>query len=95
LKTVILTSLRYLLENGFFTDVDVRNEDQDSLLNIVIARQAQDGRSPLHEAAELNDVEAASVLLSNPDGGCFVDVKDNNGLTPLHIACQMGQHASS
>jgi hypothetical protein len=97
-RNLLLTSVenghfdiaKYLLENELFADVDVQNDDQDSLLNIVIARQVQDGRSPLHEAAELNDVEAARMLLSSSGGECYVDVKDNNGLTPLHVACQMG-----
>ncbi|CAM9277634.1 unnamed protein product [Chrysoparadoxa australica] len=46
------------------------------------------GLTPLHHAAQLNLLSTAQKLLF---GQCYPDVQDKIGMTPLMLACRMGQ----
>lgn len=43
--------------------------------------------SPLHEAVKKGDLDILSLLIEN---GAEVDIQDNSGSTPLHLASGMG-----
>ncbi|BHF72024.1 hypothetical protein SprV_0401508700 [Sparganum proliferum] len=47
------------------------------------------GRVPIHSAAENGNAHAL-VWLLDVEKACTLDVKDNFGLTPLHLACLQG-----
>lgn len=83
---------KYLLDYIFDekNNVTFSQVDLDAALSFVIARQADDGRLALHVAAETNDTDTVRWLCRS--GNVNVDMLDNNGLTPLHIACQMGNN---
>ena len=53
--------------------------------------RANDGSTPLHQAAALGDVAAIRVLLA---GGASVNAKAKDGSTPLHQAARLGEMAS-
>ena len=63
--------------------------DQASMIRALLAVGADidarndDGLTPLHAAAGLNDVAAIRALL---DGGANVNARGDGGLTPLHLA---------
>lgn len=46
-------------------------------------RATQDGNTPLHEAVSANKIESAALLVEK---GAKLEVKDDNGYTPLHRA---------
>ena len=48
------------------------------------------GKTPLHLAAEMGQIEVVRFLSSHPTIE-DVDKKDSNGKTPLHLAAEMGQ----
>ena len=94
----------FLLEHG--AEVDLVDEDGRSPLHIasetgdgkfvklLLEHGAQvnlvdgGGRSPLHSASETANVEAMKLLLEH--GILGVDLRNNDGLTSLMLACQNG-----
>ena len=51
-------------------------------------RGAQEGRAPIHYAAEAGNIDCVELLLKND---ADVDVVDNNRQTPLHFAAESAQ----
>jgi len=51
------------------------------------ARRAEDGRTPLHAAAERGHRKMVTFLLNK---GAFVNARDDEGDTPLHLAATAG-----
>jgi ankyrin repeat protein len=45
------------------------------------------GRTPLHSAARLGDIEIVTLLIKD---GADVSAKDSDGVTPLHDAVEAG-----
>lgn len=60
-------------------------EELTKLLNngVDVNTRGDDGRTPLHSAAEFGDKKAASILIAR---GADVDLKGRDGSTPLHRA---------
>ena len=79
---------RYIIENCEL-DVNSTNDNwSESLLHLVIARERFDGRTPLHDAVEIDEIDEVYHMLAK---GYYVDIQDNNGVSPLHVACEYGR----
>ena len=76
-----------LLEEMNTISSDCMNENNDTLLHLVIGRGQNDGRKALHRAAEIGMADRVNKLLQE---GHNVNEQDNHGMTSLHIACELG-----
>ena len=63
--------------------VGVGKEGAGIPVDVADDSQAQD--STLHWAASFGSTEVGEVLMAR---GCFVDVRNQEGQTPLHLACR-------
>ena len=79
---------RYIVENCELDMNSTNNNWSESLLHLVITRERFDGRTPLHDAVEIDEIEEVYLILCK---GYYIDVQDNTGVTPLHIACEYGR----
>ena len=69
-------------------DINVTNASGEGMLHMVLMRSRNDGRMALHIAVEKGDKRKIKQLLQD---GHNVNEQDNNGMTPLHIACELGR----
>ena len=83
-----ITSL--LLNNTRWINVNAVDERKFTALHYVIAHSKNGGRTLLHNACENSDYETVKRLLYNHTKRWEVNVQDNDGWTPLHLACFMG-----
>ena len=76
-------SLYAAAQNGYINTAERYLEQGES----IDAAHAEDGRTPLHAAAERGHKKMSTFLL---DHGAFINPRDNEGNTPLHLAAAAG-----
>ena len=82
-------AIRWLLKQSDI-DVNATDEKSNTALHYVIITNRSGGRTQLHEACENGDFEKVKNMLYVTQRH-DVNVQDNDGWTPLHLACFTGQ----
>ena len=77
-----------LLEANKEVNIDIADKDCNSLLHVVIWNN-EPSDWPLHKACRNNDIsEVVQILYSDFIDLFSIDAQNNEGETPLHLACQ-------